>query len=718
MRRLLPILRNALAPDHLDALKNTWRFTRSLETPATDAHGLSRLDMALDTAITFAEEIEPDESLLTAILAAAMKEAGAIDYRRISDLWGDDVASLVEGLDKIAPFTLRHSAAQQDNFRGLLLSLAGDIRIVIVMIVRNLVLMRHINLHPDQEWVVQVAEEAKILYAQLAHRLGLYSIKSVLEDLSLKYTDRTVYKQIAARLNQTKRSRDAYIKAFIGPVKEKLEAAGLKFTIKGRTKTISSIWHKIKTKKVDINHIYDLFAIRVIIDTPPERHLEQEACWKAYAILANMYTPDQDRMRDWLSFPKKNGYESLHITVLGPGEKWVEVQFRTRRMDLVAEKGLAAHWRYKGGKSDSTDQWMAQIRDVLESASEGPMALMKNMQVDTDGNEVYAFTPKGDLLQLSPGSTLLDFAFAIHTGVGCRCTGGEVNGRYQKISYKVQSGDTIRILTSSSQTPKQDWLQIVNTSKARNKIRQSLDEAKRQKAALGKELLERRLRNRKIDIDEATLSRLILRSGYSHISDFMADVADNRTDLPRFLALCREETFNTHEAITGPGADKFQMTSPDTPAIPDDDVLVIGRENIRGLKYVFARCCSPMPGDSVFGFISSDGAVKIHRSDCPNAMHIRRRYPYRIISVRWSGQKEDAAMVNLRIIGRDDIGIVTNITSIIDKQEGVWLHNVSIDSHDGLFCGFVGIRVESGMSLTSLLRKLNTIKGVKEITRI
>lgn len=720
MRELIPILVSSLPPGHYTNLKKAWRHTRSLSITPLDEHGLELHTMALDTALTFALEIEPDASLLTAILAEAMLNVEAITIGDIRSYWGNDVASLVEGLQKIAPFTLRHSAAQQENFRGLLLSLAGDIRIVIVMIVRNLVLMRHINLHPDQQWVRQVAEEAKILYAQLAHRLGLYSIKSVLEDLSLKYTDRTVYKQIASRLNETKRSRDAYIKAFIGPVKEKLEAAGLKFTIKGRTKTIASIWHKIKTKKVDINHIYDLFAIRVILDTPPERHFEQEACWKAYAILANMYTPDKDRMRDWLSFPKENGYESLHITVLGPDNKWVEVQFRTKRMDLVAEKGLAAHWRYKGGKSDSTDRWMAQIRDVLESASEGPMALMKNLHADVDGNEVYAFTPKGDLLRLPPGSTLLDFAFAIHTGVGCRCTGGNVNGRYEKISYKVQSGDTIKVLTSAAQSPRYDWLQIVTTSKARNKIRQSLDEAKRQKAAIGKEILERRLRNRKIDADEATISKLILRVGYSHISDFMADVADNRADLPAFLDLCRDESLPTHDAATpaSQGADEFQLQAPEAVDSDSDDVLIIGRENIKGLRYVYARCCSPMPGDPVFGFISSDGVVKIHRTDCPNASHIRQRYPYRIISVRWSGQKEDATQITLRVVGRDDIGIVTNLTSIIDKTPDVWLHNVSIDSHDGIFCGFLGIRVASGASLAALIRKLNTVKGVKDIIRI
>ncbi|MDE6444886.1 MAG: HD domain-containing protein, partial [Muribaculaceae bacterium] len=435
---------------------------------------------ALRTALLFAQAIEPDHNILIAIGLYPLLSEGMAEIAEIRKDWGEDVAELLEGLSSVDRFSNKNNATNQDNFRGLMLSLADDIRVIIIMIIRNLVLMRAINHHPDEEWVRNVAFEASCLYAQLAHRLGLYKIKGELEDLSLKYTNREIYTQIAHKLNETKRSRDAYIKSFIDPVKEKLLAAGLKFDIKGRTKSISSIWNKMKKQKVDLKGIYDLFAIRVIIDTPREK--EKSDCWLAYSIVADMYTANPARMKDWISIPKSNGYESLHATVMGPGSKWVEVQFRTKRMDLVAEKGLAAHWRYKGVKSDSTDQWMTNIRDILETAETGPMQLMKDMRMDVYGKEVFAFTPKGDLFRLASGATVLDFAFLIHSNVGSHCTGAVVNGQHRKITYRISNGDTVEILTSSNQSPKPDWLNIVVSSKARNKIKQSLNEEMQRKA--------------------------------------------------------------------------------------------------------------------------------------------------------------------------------------------------------------------------------------------
>jgi GTP pyrophosphokinase len=613
---------------------------------------------------------------------------------------------------------LQHHTANKENFRGLLLALAQDIRIIIVMIVRSYTLMKRINLHPDNDWVVEVATHAKNLYAQLAHRLGLYSIKSVLEDLYLKYTDRETYKAIAAKLNETKRSRDAYIDAFIGPVKQRLEEAGLKFTIKGRTKTIASIYNKIVNKKVDMNHIYDLFAIRVILDSGPDIEKERGDCWLAYSILGNMYTPDPNRMRDWISYPKANGYESLHITVLGPGGKWVEVQFRTRRMDLVAEKGMAAHWLYKGGKRASTDQWIANVRNVLESSAQGgTMAMMKDMRVEESQTDVYAFTPKGDLLKLPPESTLLDFAFAIHSNVGSRCTGGIVNGKNEKLTYRIHSGDTIKVLTSTTQKPAQSWLSIVRTSKARNKIRQCLDEERRNKAELGRELLERRLKNRKIEIDDPTLSKLILKFGYKFASDFMADVADEKTDLNKFLDLCKGYT-EKEEGQSAVAAEEFHLQEhTDTAKLPNSEELLIGSEDIQGLKYQYARCCDPRPGDPIFGFISTNGTVKIHRTDCPNASHILENYKYRCISARWSGE-QTAHYATIKILGQDDIGIMTNITSIIDSQQCVYLKNVSVNSYEGYFSGILGLRMMEGTGLAPLIKKLKKVAGVKSVTQI
>lgn len=679
---------------------------------ARDAHCLSRALVTLRTARLFAESIEPDRNLLVTILLSPAMALGALTPAEAGKTWGDDVAALMEGYGKVSEFASRGTDVSQDNFRGLLISLARDIRIIIVMIAESLTLMRLVNHHPHQDWVRTLAFEANCLYAQLAHRLGLYKIKGELEDLSLKYTNREIYTNIARRLNETKRQRDAYIASFIAPVKKKLQDAGLRFSIKGRTKSISSIWAKIRKQKVDIDHIYDLFAIRVIIDTPLER--EKSDCWLAYSILADMYTANPARMKDWISIPKSNGYESLHATVMGPGSKWVEVQFRTVRMDLVAEKGLAAHWRYKGGHGDSTDQWMNNIRDILESADAGPMQLMRSMKMNQE-KEVFAFTPKGDLFRLPPGSTVLDFAFHIHSGVGCRCTGALVNGRHEKIAYRIQNGDTVEIVTSASQSPRQDWLQVVASARARNKIRQALDEAKTRQADLGREQLGRRLKNRKTEIGEQALMKVIKRMGYKSSTDFFADIADGTLGLNRVMEMCAAAETPQPEAQTHVAAGEFRIRHDSEDS---NEVLVIGDKNIKGLNYKMARCCAPVYGDDVFGFISADGVVKIHRHDCPNAGNIRRKYPYRLISVQWSGEGGALMPVSVRVVGNDDIGIVTNITSIINKEKNAQLRAIAIDSDDGLFHGVLTIGIADRVSLGALLRKIATVKGVKDVARL
>ncbi|MBD5356683.1 MAG: bifunctional (p)ppGpp synthetase/guanosine-3',5'-bis(diphosphate) 3'-pyrophosphohydrolase [Bacteroides sp.] len=714
IRDLREYTNSRFIPEDIQKFRTLMRSGMAASHNAHNSKGLSNAILTLKSALLFAQAIEPDHNILLAIGLYPLLTDGQTDIITLRKEWGEDVAGLLTGLSEVDKFSSKNNAVNQDNFRGLLLSLADDIRVIIIMIVRNLVLMRSINHHPDEEWVRNVAFEANYLYAQLAHRLGLYKIKGELEDLSLKYTNREIYTQIAHKLNETKRSREAYIKSFIDPVKEKLLAAGLKFEIKGRTKSISSIWNKMKKQKVDVSGIYDLFAIRVIIDTPREK--EKSDCWLAYSILADMYTANPARMKDWISLPKSNGYESLHATVMGPGSKWVEVQFRTRRMDLVAEKGLAAHWRYKGVKSDSTDQWMNNIRDILETAETGPMQLMKDMRMDVYGKEVFAFTPKGDLFRLGAGATVLDFAFHIHSNVGAHCTGAVVNGQHKKITYRINNGDTVEILTSTTQTPKADWLNIVVSTKARNKIKQSLNEEMLRRAELGKELLERRAKNRKIEIEESVLMKLINKAGYKFANEFFADMADNKIDPGKFLSTYLEETTAKSE---GPkvSAGEFHM-QPSSETESKADVVVIGEKSINGLNYKFAKCCSPIYGDEVFGFISSDGTVKIHRCDCPNAENIRSRYPYRIIKADWSGKQGDMLPVSLKIIGNDDIGILANITSIISKEAGTNLRNITVDSNDGMFQGVLVVAVSEQRQLTSLLKKLKTVKGVKNIQRL
>lgn len=715
---LAKTLKNSLSEnfekEDISRLKTLMRREIRKPIDAHDEKGLPLAVMTLRTAVAFAEMVDADRNIIIAILIRPLVTEGMLTVEEIEEQWGSDIASLHRGLNEVAKFGNRNSATNQENFRGLIISLAHDIRVIIIMIVRSLVLMRSINLHPDEEWVRNVAFEANCLYAQLAHRLGLYKIKGELEDLALKYTNRDIYTQIAHKLNETKRSRDAYIAAFIAPLKQKLEAAGLKFEIKGRTKSISSIWNKMRKQKVDLPGIYDLFAIRVILDSAPEK--EKSECWLAYSILADMYTANPARMRDWISIPKSNGYESLHATVMGPENKWVEVQFRTERMDLVAEKGLAAHWRYKGGKADGTDQWMNNIRDILETADAGPMQLMKNIQMDPFGKEVFAFTPKGDLFRLSGGATVLDFAFHIHSNVGAKCTGAIVNGQNKKLNYKIQNGDTVEILTSNNQQPRQEWLNIVTSSKARNKIKQCLNEEKQRLADLGKEALLRRAKNRKVEFDEALLMKLIKKLGYKFNLEFYADLGNERLDVGKVIGQYLEMIEREHET-EHVSAEEFEIIRKDEET-SQSDVLVIGEKSLNGLSYKFAKCCNPIYGDDVFGFISSDGVVKIHKNTCPNALHIKERYPYRVIRADWSGKTGTMLPATLRVVGNDDIGIVTNITSIISHEPGTNLRNISIDSHDGIFQGYLVIGVSDNRQLTTLVKKIKTVKGVKEVLRV
>ena len=680
-----------------------------------DTFGINPIVRGLENAIALCEEIAPDRNMVVAIMLFNPVRHGFKSIDEIRETWGDDVARLMSGLIKVSELYAKTPSVKSENFRNLLLTFAEDIRVIILMIVDRFVLMKAINHHPDEKHVSEVALEANYLYAPLAHRLGLYTIKSALEDMSLKYNNRDIYTRIARKLNETKQNRETYIADFIAPVKKKLEEAGLKFEIKGRTKSIYSIWNKMKKQKNDLDGIYDLFAIRIVLDS--EGIKEKSDCWLAYSLITDMFTPNPSRMKDWISIPKSNGYESLHITVRGPENRWVEVQIRTRRMDLIAEKGLAAHWKYKGIKSEGDlDAWMNNVRDILETADSGPMELMRNMRMDVYDKEVFVFTPKGDLFNLPLGASVLDLAFAIHTGLGAICTGARVNGKNQKINYRLQSGDTVEILTSPGQQPKQDWLNFVVTSKARNKIKVSLKEAESRSGDLGKELLMRRCKNRKVEIDEAAIARISKKLGYKTLTEFYVDIAGGKLDVNHVIETHLELERKANEGAGRVSADTYVMQPHEEEGDKADDVVVIG-EGIKGINYRLARCCNPIYGDDVFGFISADGVIKIHKNDCPNAVNIKERYPYRIIRTRWSGKIGAQFGATLRIIGRDDIGIVTNITSIINKEKDTSLRNISIESHDGLFQGFVVVGVSNQASLNQLIRKLKTVKGVKDVQR-
>ena len=681
-----------------------------------DKYGINPTIRNLNTALLLCEKIGTDRNMIMAILLYNLCKSEFIPQDELNATFGEDISKLINGLIKVSGLYHRQAAVESENFRNLLLTFAEDIRVILIMIVDRLGIMRMINHHPNEKFVRDVSYEAIYLYAPLAHRLGLYSIKSELEDLSLKYTNRDTYTQIAHKLNETKKEREEYIANFIAPVKKRLEENGLTFDIKGRTKSIYSIWNKMKKQNADIKDIYDLFAIRIILDTPVEK--EKVECWIAYSIVTDMYTSNPSRMKDWLTIPKSNGYESLHTTVNGPEDKWVEVQIRSRRMDEVAERGLAAHWKYKGVKSEANlDDWMNNIRDILETGESGPMELMKGIKMDIYNKEVFVFTPKGDLYKLPLGATLLDFAFHIHSKLGCICTGGKVDGRPQKINYKLQSGDTIEILTSNNQIPRRDWLNFVVTSKARNKIKQAINEMNNKAADIGKELLQRRFKNRKIETDESILMKVIKKRGFKTVTDFFDEVAKETIDINEIIELYlsieskEESTITEHRTAEG-----FTLNQQPQEELSDEDVLFIG-ESIKGINYEIAKCCNPVYGEDVVGFISREGVIKIHKSECPNAKHLCNKYPHRKIETKWSGKMGSQYAATLRIIGNDDINIVTNITSIISKEKNASLRNISIDSHDGLFQGYLVIGINDIQSLNNLIKKINNIKGVKDVQR-
>jgi len=536
----------------------------------------------------------------------------------------------------------------------------------------------------------------------------------------LKYLEHDAYYHIKEKLSSTKANRDAYISRFIAPIEQKLREAGLVFHMKGRTKSIHSIWQKMKKQKCPFEGVYDLFAIRIIIDCPPEK--EKMQCWQAYSIVTDMYQPNPKRLRDWLSVPKSNGYESLHITVLGPEQKWVEVQIRTERMDEIAERGVAAHWRYKGVKAEGgMDDWLTQIRQMLENAS--GMEAMNEFRMDLYDDEVYVFTPRGDLLKFPKGATVLDMAYHIHSKVGNACTGARINGKVVTFRQELHSGDQVEILTATNQKPKQEWLNIVKTSRAKSKIRLALKETQQKQALLVKEMLERKFKNRKIEIDESLQMRTMKKLGYKEASDFYRDIAGNQLDasvvIDKYLELQQGEKTVTGDNIAR-SAEEFVLDNAQLAPLSaqgPDDVLVID-QNLKGVDYQLAHCCNPIYGDQVFGFVTVSGGIKIHRCDCPNAPEMRRRFGYRIVKARWSGKGSSQYAITLRVIGNDDLGIVNNLTSIISKDEKLVLRSINIDSNDGLFRGNLVIMINDNTRLETLIKKLRTVKGVKQVERI
>lgn len=631
--------------------------------------------------------------------------------------YSSTTAEIVEGLAKVQSLYEKHVSVQSENFRKLLLSLVGDVRVIMIMIIERLDTMRHLS-EMTKEEQQEISQEVSYLYAPLAHRMGLYGIKTELEDLSLKYTSYDIYKEIAHKLNETKKSRDAYIHKFIEPVKKRLQENNLKFEIKGRTKSIYSIWNKMRKQQVPFEKVYDLFAIRIIIDCDETE--EKSACWRAYSVVTDMYTANTNRLRDWISMPKSNGYESLHITVMGPEGKWVEVQIRTERMDEIAEKGVAAHWKYKGGKSDSanTDLWLKNLRDMLENSSESNKEIIDEFKMQLYNDNIFVFTPKGDLIELPKGASVLDFAFNIHSKVGSKCTGALIDNHHVSFKHILNNGDQVEILTSQQQQPRQDWLNYVCTSKARTHIRQQLKEQENKEAETGRELLLRRLKNWKLEFDDNAIIREAKKAGYKTLTQFYVAINQEKINLQLLRAHLSEEEESNNQSETPRSAEGFVGETELQKITKNTDALVIDK-NLKNIDYTLAKCCNPIFGDDIFGFVTVNGGIKIHKSDCPNAPAMISKFGYRIVKATWAGTSAKGEYTaRLRIIGKDDIGIVTNITSIINKETGIILRSISVDSHEGLFEGNITVVVNNTAQIETLCKKLTKIKGVKQVYRI
>lgn len=697
------------------------RHAMSCQVVQRDMFGMNPLLLSLQTAQIAVDEIGlKRDGVMAILLYTGLPCYGEAPYNVAED-FGENVARIIHGLQRIQELYKKNPIVESENFRNLLLSFAEDMRVILIMIADRVNLMRQIRDTDRMEAKMKVSEEASYLYAPLAHKLGLYKLKSELEDLSLKYLEHDAYYMIKEKLSATKQHRDAYIERFIGPIDAKLKEAGLKYHIKGRTKSIHSIWQKMKKQQCGFEGIYDLFAIRIILDSPVD--LEKVQCWQVFALITNMYQPNPKRMRDWLSVPKSNGYESLHITVLGPESKWVEVQIRTERMDEIAEKGLAAHWRYKGIKGDSgIDDWLNNIRAALEAGDS--LQLMDQFKMDLYEDEVFVFTPKGDLLKFPKGSTVLDFAYHIHSGVGNKCVGGKINGRNVSFREVLHSGDTIEILTQNNQTPKQEWLNIVQSSRAKSKIRLALKELKVKDGVFAKEMLERKFKNRKIELEESVLYHLISKMGFKETSDFYRQLVDEKIDIndvvDGYIAE-KEHGANQKMGAAIRSAEEFVLDKDNNAnnfrTKSSDDELVIDR-NLKGVDYSLAQCCHPIYGDQIFGFVTVNGGIKIHCQDCPNAPELRKRFGYRIVKARWSGKGTSQYNITLRVVGNDDLGIVNNITSIISKEQKIVMKSINIDSHDGLFSGNLNVLIDDTSKLDALLKKLRTVKGVKSVTRL
>jgi GTP pyrophosphokinase len=631
-----------------------------------------------------------------------------ITLAEVSDLFGDKVSQIIQGLVRVTDIYNQNPSLESENFRKLLLSFADDVRVVLIIMADRLFNLR--NLENKEEKVQKaLAKEIEFLYIPFAHRLGMYNVKSDMEDLALRYLQPDTYFDIEKKLKDSEEGRQKYIRDFVEPIRVELDQLGLKYKIKARTKSIASILHKMKTKQVEFNEVYDIFAIRVILKANAKK--EKSECWKVYSAVSDLYRPNPKRLRDWITIPKSNGYESLHTTVMGPDNRWVEVQIRSKRMNKIAEQGFAAHWKYKGGKGEGgLDAWLQDVREVIESHGTSSIDLIDEFKADLYHKEIYVFTPKGDLKQLSAGATLLDFAYSIHSDVGDKCIGGTVNQKNASIKQVLNNGDQVSITTSNSQKPKLDWLNFVISTKAKNKIRQSIKEELLKEADMGKEMLKRRMKNWKIDFTDENIRKLLNFYKYKLAVDLYQGIALEQHDLSQIkdVLVDKKETDKVEPELPEYSSKKIIKEG--------EDVLIVD-ENVSNVEYSLANCCNPIFGDEIFGFITIGKGIRIHRIGCPNAAEMQSRYPYRVVKANWTDKGSASYQAVLHIIGEDELGIVSNISDVISKDLRVQMRAIAVDTNAGSFVGNVTVVVASTDLLDTLIVKLKRVKGVHRVTR-
>ncbi len=707
-RALLKSCRNIVTEQDIQVVRKAFDAVRESEG------GLRRvaeedLIRLLDIGLIVTSEIGLGRTSVICVMLHPLVETGGVADEEIRSAFGDKVAQILQGLRDINRIYREHPVVNSDSFRKLLLSFAEDVRVQLIFLAEKLYELRHAEgLSAEQR--KKLVQETDYIYIPFAHRLGLYNIKSEMEDRALRYREPEVYERISRKLEGTKEVREKYIAAFIAPIVEELNKRGIKFKVKWRTKTIASILNKMRKKQVEFEEIYDIFAVRFILDSRgPE---EKADCWRVYSIVADKYTPNPQRLRDWISVPKSNGYESLQTTVLGPKNRWVEVQIRTERMDEIAETGFAAHWKYKGGSSDKAiEEWLAELREILESPEVGAVDLLDDIKINLQDKEVHVFTPAGDLKTLPAGATLLDFAYAIHTAIGSKCVGGKVNQRNETLRYVLKNGDQVSILTSNNQQPSADWLNIAVTSKARNKIRQFLTEHSRAQATMGKEMLARRFKNWKIELTDEVIHRLQQHYKYKFAIDLYQAIAEEKLDMAEikdFITKDKEE-----ESPVSIPREEVRMTAATSIS---KDVLLIDK-NVNNVEYKFAHCCNPVFGDDIVGFVSIGEGIKIHRKQCKNALDLQRRYPYRIVEAQWTNEGAASYQTVLSILGREDAGMVSKISEIIAKDPKVTLRGLSINSNGGMFDGQITVLVNNTEHLAQLISQLKRIPGVMRVSR-